>query len=118
MPIHPRVLSAAVAAPVVAQRAQPARRAPAPRAPQPQPQQDGDGPFDIIGLGQAVVDYSASVSDELLGSIELAKGGRRCGGGGGGGVRTCGSGKGDDMFVCARVRGVIGRRPDAHAIVR
>ncbi|PNG99785.1 hypothetical protein TSOC_014430 [Tetrabaena socialis] len=32
---------------------------------------------DVLGLGQAIVDWSASVPDEVLGRFNVAKGGRR-----------------------------------------
>jgi hypothetical protein len=37
----------------------------------------GEGAYDVLGLGQAMVDFSASVTDGFLGDLAVEKGGRR-----------------------------------------
>jgi sugar/nucleoside kinase (ribokinase family) len=41
------------------------------------PDHDTGRPWDVLGLGQAIVDFSATVSDDFLENMKVAKGGRR-----------------------------------------
>lgn len=75
MPAKPRVLASALAHSKPTLPNPPISTA----FPPPSPSGGGNGgqAIDIIGLGQAVVDYSASVSEELLQHFDVVKGGRR-----------------------------------------
>lgn len=34
--------------------------------------------YDVLGLGQLMIDYAAAVDDEVLAALDVPKGGRRC----------------------------------------
>jgi len=34
--------------------------------------------YDVLGLGQLMIDYAAAVDDEMLAALDVPKGGRRC----------------------------------------